>query len=225
MDLIVFDFDGVVVDSELIANTTLAEALTALGHPTTLDDALRLYMGRRWDDCAAVIEAVIGRPLPADFAERRRTEIRAWAARELAAVAGVADFVAGLGARRRCIASSSTPAWLQLGLGRIGLAEHFGDNLFSAAVHVERGKPHPDLFLYAAQALGAAPERSLVIEDSPLGVEAGVAAGMTVVGLLAGCHIRDGHAERLTAAGAHHLARSYDEVAAILERLTAAGAP
>src|SRR5690606_20165381 len=136
-----------------------AEALTALGHPTSLDDAIRLYMGRRWADCVAAIEANIGRPLPDGFVEARRQAIRSRAAAELRAVAGVAEFLRGLGARRRCIASSSSPEWLNLCLGQLGLAELFGEHLYSAAVHVERGKPHPDLFLYAARQFGVEPSR------------------------------------------------------------------
>jgi len=221
MELIIFDFDGVIADSEVIANAVLAEGLTALGHPTSIDDCLRLYMGRRWVDCALAIEAEIGRRLPDDFVTAQRQAIRARAAGELEAVAGAADFVRGLGGRQRCIASSSSLEWLALCLGRFGLAEHFGANLFSAAVHVERGKPHPDLFLHAARSMGVDPARTLVIEDSPLGVEAGVAAGMTVIGLLAGGHVGAGHEARLAKAGAHYIARTYDDVRAILRLLTA----
>jgi len=107
-------------------------------------------------------------------------------------------------------------AWIEMGLARFGLREAFGDALFSAAVHVTRGKPHPDLFLHAASAMDAQPSRTLVIEDTATGVAAVVAAGMTVVGLCAGGHIRAGHDERLAAAGAHYLARSYAELDALM---------
>jgi beta-phosphoglucomutase-like phosphatase (HAD superfamily) len=133
----------------------------------------------------------------------------------LTPVAGLADFVAGRG-HARCIASSSPPDWIELGLARFGLSGRMGP-VFSAAVHVTRGKPHPDLFLHAASAMNVDPARVVVIEDSPTGVLAGVAAGMRVIGLCAGGHVRDGHAERLTAAGAHHIARSYDDVARLID--------
>ena len=133
----------------------------------------------------------------------------------LTTVPGLADFLAGRN-ELRCIASSSPPDWIELGLLRFGLSGKMGP-VFSAAVHVTRGKPHPDLCLHAAATMGADPARTLVIEDSPTGVLAGVAAGMRVVGLCAGGHIRDGHAERLTEAGAHHIALSWDEVATLID--------
>jgi len=219
MDLLIFDFDGVIADTEVISNAVLADAIMALGHPTSLDDSLNLYMGKRWADCAQAIEAVIGRRLPATFAVEREAAIRARLVQELQAVPGAADFIRGLGDRPRCIASSSTPDWLAACLRQLGLAEQFGSNVYSAAQHVSRGKPHPDLFLYASGQMGAVPGRTVVIEDSAAGVEAGIAAGMTVIGLLAGRHVRVGYEERLARAGAHHLARSYSDVAAILHSL------
>jgi beta-phosphoglucomutase-like phosphatase (HAD superfamily) len=117
----------------------------------------------------------------------------------------------------RCIASSSGPDWIGVGLDLFGLTDHFDGSVFTGLA-VERGKPHPDLFLHAARTMGVDPSRALVIEDSEAGVSAGVAAGMTVVGLLAGAHVRDGHAERLAARGANHLAATYREVAAFMDR-------
>lgn len=127
-------------------------------------------------------------------------------------VAGFDAFLAGL-EEPRCIASSSPPDWIELGLRHFGAHDVFGGPIFSAAVHVSRGKPHPDLFLYAAKAMKAAPERTLVIEDSPTGVLAGVAAGMTIVGLCAGGHVRGDHPQRLKQAGAHQVFDSYAELA------------
>jgi HAD superfamily hydrolase (TIGR01509 family) len=159
---------------------------------------------------------VIGNPLPEGFATERETTIRERLARELQAVAGASDSVKNMGNQRRCIASSSTPDWLASCLRQLELTDYFGSNVFSATKHVERGKPHPDLFLYAAKQMNVEPSHAVVIEDSPTGIEAGVAAGMTVIGLLAGRHIRNDHGARLANAGAHHLARSYDDVSAIL---------
>jgi HAD superfamily hydrolase (TIGR01509 family) len=220
-DLIVFDFDGVLVDSETLANQVLADELSALGCPTTLDDAFDHYMGYHWDDCLARIAARWG-GVPADLRARVDAAIEARVATELRLVDGVERFLDRLGDRPCCVASSSHPDWLSGRLALFGLADRFADRLFSAAVHVARGKPAPDIYLHAAAAMDAAPSRTLVIEDSAVGVTAGVAAGMTVVGLLAGTHVRDGHGERLRAAGAHHLARSYDEVADLMQRSAAA---
>jgi HAD superfamily hydrolase (TIGR01509 family) len=199
------------VDSEILSNRLLAEALTELGHPTTPEQATERYIGLNWRDTAVVIEAEIGSPLPADFRPniKRAFELRA---DEVTAVAGVALFLDSLPPIPKAVASSSPTHWLRGSLERFGLAHHFGDRLFSAAEHVERGKPHPDIYLHAARALEVRPADVLVLEDTPTGVRSAIAAGMRVVGLCAGLHCGLGHGERLRAAGAHHVAGSYDEV-------------
>ena len=214
-DLVIFDFDGVVVDSETLANQVLADELTALGCPTSLDDAFDTYMGFGWTDCLLKVEARWG-AVPPELRPRVDAMMAARLPAELRTVAGVEAFLERLGSMPRCIASSSQPEWLSSRLAMFGLEPQFGGKLFSAALHVKRSKPHPDIYLHAAEAMGVAPSRALVIEDSPIGVRAGVAAGMTVVGLLAGTHIRDGHADRLRDAGAHHLATSFDEIATLI---------
>jgi HAD superfamily hydrolase (TIGR01509 family) len=206
----IFDFDGVVVDSEILSNAILAEALTELGHPTSLDQAVDRYIGLNWRDMVVIIEAEIGRPLPADFRTRAKEafELRV---EEVTAVAGVEAFLEALPPVPKAVASSSPTQWLSNSLQRFGLAHHFGDRLFSAAEHVDRGKPHPDIYLHAARALGVRPAEVLVLEDTPTGVKAARAAGMTVVGLCAGLHCGPGHGERLLEAGADHIAASYAE--------------
>lgn len=215
-DLVIFDYDGVVADSELLNNSVLAELLSEIGLPTTVDDAIGASMGRRWLDCAPLIEARLGRPCPDHLHPEWTRRCGERAAASLEPVSGVAEFVASLD-RPRCIASSSPPHWIEQGLERFGLSNAFGGAIYSAAVHVTRGKPHPDLFLHAADAMGARQERTLVIEDTTTGVKAGVAAGMTVVGLCAGGHIRPGHAERLGGAGAHHVVANYAALAPLLQ--------
>ena len=214
-DLVVFDFDGVIVDSETLANQVLADELTARGCPTTLDEAFDLYMGHHWTDCLARIEARWGTVPPA-LRTTVDAAIESRAAAELRLIAGVDRFLDRLGDRSRCVASSSEPDWLRSRLAMFGLAHHFGDRLYSATVHVARGKPHPDLYLHAAEAMAVPPAHALVIEDSPIGAAAAVAAGMTVVGLCAGTHVRPGHADRLRTAGVHHIAGGYDEIAELL---------
>ncbi|MCA1749496.1 MAG: HAD family hydrolase [Parasphingopyxis sp.] len=213
-DAIIFDFDGVIVDSEIVSNSALAETLTRLGSPTTVDQALERYCGKRWTDCTALIEAQLGRKLPDGFVESLVDEAVLRLAAETELIGGVADFIESHRHRGRAIASSSASAWLFDSLARFGIDHHFGTHVYSAA-EIDRGKPHPDIYLHAADRLAVHPERTLVIEDSPTGVAAGVAAGMTVVGFLGGSHIRDGHGERLRDTGAHHLVEDY----AALDRL------
>jgi len=208
---IIFDFDGVIADSEAIVNTVLAETVTDLGYPTTLDQALTRYSSRRWDEAIAEIEAAIGKPVPANFAgdlklatlDRFRTDLKE--------VSGAANFIRRFAHIPRCIASSSSIDRLQLCLSVLALEAEFGDHVFSADM-VARGKPHPDIFLFAAGKLGVPPDECLVIEDSAGGIRAAVAAGMTAIGLCAASHIREGHDAKLRDAGAVHLAQSWSDV-------------
>ncbi|MEK9725039.1 MAG: HAD-IA family hydrolase [Rhodospirillaceae bacterium] len=218
--LLILDFDGVIADSEALANTVLAEMVTALGAPTTLDDAYARYMGKRFHEVIAAVEAAVGRALPASFAADFQARTLDRFRQELRAVDGVRAYVRAFAAVPKCIASSSSPDRLALCLDVLGLAETFGDRIFSAST-VARGKPHPDIFLHAAERMGIAPSRAVVVEDSVGGVQAGVAAGITV---LAASHIREGDAERLCHAGAHHFARNFDEAAAFTRAAFAAPA-
>lgn len=204
-----------IADSELLSNRILAEALTELGHPTSLEQAVDLYIGLNWRDTIAVIEAQIGRPPPEGFRARTKAEFERRAS-EVDAVAGVADFLAALPPIPRAVASSSPTRWLRDSLERFGLAHHFGDRLFSAAEHVARGKPYPDIYLHAARALGVEPGRALVLEDTAPGAKAAKAAGMTVIGLCAGLHCGPGYGDRIRAAGADHIADSYAQVIEIV---------
>src|SRR5258707_5044381 len=208
---LIFDFDGVIADSEAIANTVLAETVTRLGHSTTLDQALTRYSGRRWDEAVAEIEAAIGRPLPTDFSEQLKFATLARFRTDLKEVSGATDFIRRFAHIPRCIASSSSIDRLQLCLSVLALEAEFGSHVFSADM-VARGKPYPDIFLFAAGKLGVRPDECLVIEDSAGGIRAAVAAGMTVVGLCAASHIREGHDLKLRHAGAVHFAHSWPEV-------------
>jgi HAD superfamily hydrolase (TIGR01509 family) len=217
---IIFDFDGVIADSEVLSNTVLAEVVTELGVPTTLEDAYRDYMGKRFFDVIAAIERTVGRSLPASFAkayqERTLTRFR----QGLAPIAGVREFIAAFADLPRCIASSSSPDRLALCLDVLDMTLLFEGRVFSAS-NVARGKPHPDIFLHAAAAIGVSPRDCIIIEDSVGGVVAGRAAGATVIGLLAAGHIRDGHAAALEEAGAHYLASDYRAVETIVRHLLA----
>jgi beta-phosphoglucomutase-like phosphatase (HAD superfamily) len=219
---LIFDFDGVIADSEAIANTVLAEIVTALGHSTTLDQALARYSGRRWDDVMAAIEANVGKPLPAEFSDDLKSATLERFRTDLKEVSGAGEFIRRFSHLPRCIASSSSIDRLKLCLSVLELEAEFGGNVFSADM-VARGKPHPDIFLFAAKKLGVNPDSCLVIEDSAGGIRAAVAAGMTAVGLCAASHIREGHDVRLRDAGAVHLAHSWPEVEHIAARFFTAG--
>jgi HAD superfamily hydrolase (TIGR01509 family) len=201
--LVVFDCDGVLVDSEALACGVEARALTALGYPITGEEVARRYAGLSDADMRRAVERETGRALPGDHAARCAAALAEAFRRELEPVAGmgaVVDAVAAAGLER-CVASSSLPARLELALTVTGLWEKFAPNVFSASM-VARGKPAPDLFLFAAERMGVEPAACLVVEDSVPGIVAARAAGMTAVGFAGGGHCGPDHAARLREAGA-----------------------
>lgn len=211
---VIFDFDGVIADSEVRANLSLSESLTAIGMPTTYDESLRDYYGHNWQETQRRIETRFGRPLPADFREQHRERARARFMEGFDAVPGAAAFLDTLGVTPRAIASSSRAEYIGWALGLFGLAHHFGDHVYSADGW-DRGKPHPDIYLAAAKGLGVDPARCLAIEDSPTGARAAIAAGMTVVGFCGAGHIVDrmAHGSILRGVGVHHVALSFEDIA------------
>jgi HAD superfamily hydrolase (TIGR01509 family) len=213
---IIYDFDGVIADSEVLANLELAEAVYSLGLPTTLEDSITRYMGKRWGEVVAAVETGTGQRLPEAFLAELKRATLARFREALQSVPGAMEFITRYPALPRCIASSSSVERLEVCIDVLALRHHFPDAVFSADL-VPHGKPHPDIFLYAADRIGVAPEDCLVIEDSPNGVRAGVAAGMCVVGLCAGGHVRAGHAERLREAGAEHIFDRWPDVVAFLD--------
>ena len=216
--LIVFDFDGVVADSEILANTVLADLVTELGRPMTVEESMQTFMGKRAEEVLASAVALTDRMPAAQFTAELRRRVLARFRSELREIPGVRDYLAAFPQMKRCIASSSSPERLAACLEILDLSAAFGEHVYSASI-VPRGKPHPDIFLHAAAQLGVAPSDAIVIEDSEGGVRAAVAAGMTPIGFLAASHIRDGHEARLRDAGAAHIARSYREVEAITRAL------
>ncbi|MEV4335208.1 HAD family hydrolase [Streptomyces sp. NPDC049597] len=186
-DLVIFDNDGVLVDSEPLSNTILAGYLTELGHPTTYEESLRDYMGAAVHRVHDLIRERTGQALPTDFDETLHARVFAAFARELAAVDGVTDVLEKLTADGvpYCVASSGSHERIRVGHRTTGLDRWFTDGIVFSAQDVGRGKPAPDLFLHAAARMGVAPERCVVVEDSSLGVQAALAAGMDVYGFTA----------------------------------------
>jgi HAD superfamily hydrolase (TIGR01509 family) len=186
-DLVIFDNDGVLVDSEPISNRILAECLTAAGHPTTYEDSLRDFMGAAMHRVHDLVRERSGAVLPADFDDAFHAQVFAAFARDLEPVAGVAAVLDQLAADGvpYCLASSGGHDRIRVALRKTGLYERFGEERIFSAQDVGRGKPAPDLFLHAARVMGVAPGRCAVVEDSRLGVRAAVAAGMDVYGFTA----------------------------------------
>ena len=179
-DLVIFDNDGVLVDSEWHANGILAELLTEFGLPCSREDCIRDYMGSTLTRVREMAEARLSRPLPAELEERYHARLFEAFRSVLTAVPGVDDALERIEAPT-CVASSGTHERIRLALTATGLLPRFEGRIFSAQ-DVGRGKPEPDLFLHAARTLGIPPARCAVIEDSPLGVEAANRAGMTAFG-------------------------------------------
>jgi HAD superfamily hydrolase (TIGR01509 family) len=213
-DLVIFDCDGVLIDSELIACRVDAACLAEIGYAITVEDILDRYVGISAAAMLADLEARSGRKLPADFPETLRRRLAAVFDAELAAMPGIEAALDRLRCRS-CVASGSTPERLRHSLSLVGLFRRFDPDIFSAA-EVHRGKPAPDLFLHAAERMGVSPERCLVIEDSIAGVQAARAAEMTVFGFTGGGHCRPGHAERLREEGASHVFADMAELPALL---------
>lgn len=217
-DALIFDFDGVLLESEFAGNRHLAELLTDLGHETSVEEALTHYTGLSGRDFIGAIEARIGATLPAEFYGRRAEEDARVLREGLAAVAGAIDFVRALPPELpRAVASSSRTDWIVTHLDHLGLRDAFGDKIFSGREHVARGKPAPDLYLHAADALGVDIARAAILEDSEVGVKGAVASGAYVIGLAAGSHCLPGHADRLRALGVHAVAHDFHEVRRLLE--------
>ena len=197
--LLIFDCDGVLVDSESLSCRIDAEFLTQIGIPYTAEEIARQFLGVSLKTMIARIEAERGCRLPDDFSERLNRILFARFETDLKPIEGVRDAILSL-PYPRCVASSSVPERIALSLRITGLSDLF-DDIFSST-QVPRGKPAPDLFLHAASNMKARPEDCVVIEDSVAGVQAALAAGMRVIGFTGGGHCGPDHAERLRQAGA-----------------------
>ena len=207
--LVIFDCDGVLVDSELITNRVFASMLSELGMTVTLEEMFDRFVGRSMTQCLEAIRGSLGRDVPEDFVGQYHLRSAAALKAELKAVPGIEAALEAIQVPY-CVASNGSHEKMQTTLGITGLLPKLKDKLFSVS-EVSRGKPFPDLFLYAAGKFGVAPSACAVIEDTPTGVAAGVAAGMTVYGYCA--HTP---AQRLIEAGAHCV---FDDMGALPELL------
>ena len=212
IDLVVFDCDGVLVDSEGITGRVFAGMLRELGADVDEHELARLCIGRSTADSLGMAARLLGRPLPSDFAERYGERSRAALAKEVTLMPGVAAMLDALDLPC-AIASNGLRMKMAITLRVTGLLERFEGRWFGID-DVERGKPFPDLYLLAAGTLRARPARCVVVEDSPTGIAAGRAAGMTVLGYAGGLP-----SERLLEAGAHDVFDDMAHLPALLDAL------
>jgi HAD superfamily hydrolase (TIGR01509 family) len=218
LQALIIDFDGVLIESEYEGNRHLAELLTELGHPTSLEEALTHFTGLSGDDFIAAIECRIGQKLPEEFHTRRAAEDERALREGVPAVVGAIAFIRSLPPDlRKAVASSSSVHWVRTHLDNLGLGEVFGEHVYSGREHVARGKPAPDLYLYTADQLGVRITDCTIIEDSEVGARGAVASDARVIGLVAGSHCLPGHDARLRALGVRDIAHSFDDVRRLLD--------
>jgi HAD superfamily hydrolase (TIGR01509 family) len=215
-DLIIFDCDGVLVDSEVISCRTHAEMLTRHGYPISTEQVHERFLGRSSREARLEIERELGRALPDDLETELRAELYRSFEAGLEAIPGIAAVLANI-SQPVCVASSGSPERIRTSLTLTGLYDRFAPNLFSAA-QVQNGKPAPDLFLFAAAQMQVAPARCLVVEDSVHGVMAACAAGMAVLGFHGGSHCRPTTAAALRDAGAVATFDDMPQLPALIDR-------
>ncbi len=211
--LIIFDCDGVLVDSERACNQVMADLLAEHGLRLTLEETIERFIGRSVAQCIAIITELLGKAPPGDFQSRLSQRTRAALEAELTAVPGVDEMLSTL-AEPYCVASNGNRAKMTFTLGHTGLLERFAGRMFCAD-DVAAPKPAPDLFLHAARRFDADPSRCIVVEDTPTGVAAARAAGMTALGFAALTPV-----SRLRDAGAH---ATFSQMRELQGLLTAGG--
>lgn len=213
-DLVIFDCDGVLLDSEVIFARVLGECLSAAEFPATAEEALLLGFGKNRDTLSAAVAARFGRSLPDGFFEAMRARTALVLERELVAMPGIEALLTAL-PTARCVASNGHLDRVRERLALTGLLGFFDPHVYSA-MQVPAGKPAPDLFLLAASRLGAHPASCIVVDDSVIGVAAAVAAGMPVLGFCGGSHCAGDHARQLIAAGCSRVFARIPDLAAHL---------
>ena len=213
--LVIFDCDGVLVDSEVLEHAVDAELLAPYGYVATVEELIDRFVGIARRDMYATVFGELGREVPPGLLEEREHLVWGRCHSDLAAVAGVHAALDGLGGVRKCVASSSTPEKLALKLQSTDLTPYFSPYIFSTAL-VARGKPAPDIYLYAAHTVGVPAADCIVIEDSPHGIAGARAAGKTVYGFTGGGHATPALGASLKAAGARHIVSAMADLPKLL---------
>jgi HAD superfamily hydrolase (TIGR01509 family) len=219
--LFAFDCDGVLVDSEIIASAVDAELLTRAGYKITPDEVTRRFAGLTSTAIHDLIEAELGRPLPADFLAKQKEELDRRLARDLQVVPGALEVLEAIDGPC-CVCSNSSNERLAISLNKTGLHDRFMPHIFSAVeVGTREPKPSPNVYLHAAKAFGVEPREMLVVEDSVFGIAAAKTAGARVVGFTGGRHSWPGHADLLTDAGAETVINRFADLPRVAEALMA----
>lgn len=221
-DLIIFDCDGVLVDSEIVAARNEAGLLSDAGYPVTTEDIVERFAGLTFPDILREVEREAGIPLQASLIEKSEKLVDERLAREVKPIPGAAQALTGT-PTPVCVCSNSSMARLDITLGRTGLKPLVEGRVYSASDLGLKNKPAPDVFLHAATAHGADPARTFVIEDSVPGVTAARAAGMRVIGFTGGSHSYPTHADRLIEAGAETVVTRLSEIHALIGALAEFG--
>jgi len=223
IELVIFDCDGVLVDSEIIGIQIEAELLHAAGCSISIEELTERFSGMSWRGILLSLEKETGRPLLDRLLNKTESLLDTRLPEEVQAVAGVREVLEGI-VYPFCICSNTKLSRVEAMLDRVNLRRFFGDRIFSAKDLGEgRSKPKPDVFLVGAERMGGAPSRTVVVEDSVHGVHGAHSAGMTVLGFTGGSHTYPGHPERLREAGAHLTFSHMREFPGILARLVAEG--
>lgn len=218
-DLILFDCDGVLVDSEIIAAKVESQLLTDAGYPISVEEMGERFAGMTWKNILLAIEKEADIPLSASLLDKSEKLLDARLEREVKIIDGVKFALARL-TTQRCICSNSSSARLDMMLTKVGLKPYFAPHIYSAKdLGPDRVKPKPDIFLHGAQQFGVDPSRCLVVEDSTHGVQAARAAGMRVVGFTGASHSYPSHADRLTDAGAETVISRMQDLPAVVAAL------
>lgn len=219
-DLIIFDCDGVLVDSEIIAADVESKLLTDAGYPISTEEMGERFSGMTWQQILFEVERQASIPLSASLLEKSEQFLDLRLEKEVKAIPGIPFALSRL-PLPRCICSNSSSRRLDMMLTKVGLKELFAPNIFSAQdLGPDRAKPKPDIFLHAAKQLNVSPSKAIVIEDSVHGVNAARAAGMRVIGFTGASHTYPSHADRLTDAGAETVIARMNDLPGVVMALS-----
>jgi HAD superfamily hydrolase (TIGR01509 family) len=218
-DLIIFDCDGVLVDSEIIAAKVESKLLTEAGYPISVEEMGERFAGMTWKNILLQVEKESDIPLSAQLIDKSEQLLDARLAREVKIIDGV-TFALSRITTQHCICSNSSSARLDMMLEKVGLKPYFAPHIFSAKdLGPDRVKPKPDIFLHAAEQFKVSPSKTLVVEDSVHGIHGARAAGMRVVGFTGASHTYPSHADRLTDAGAETVISRMIDLPAVIAAL------
>ncbi|KQV68429.1 HAD family hydrolase [Rhizobium sp. Root1220] len=219
-DLIIFDCDGVLVDSEIIAADVESKLLTEAGYPISIEEMGERFAGMTWQNILLQVEREASIPISASLLDKSEKLLDLRLEQDVQAIAGIEAAVSRL-TLKRCICSNSSTARLDMMLTKVGLKPLFAPNIFSAKdLGPDRVKPKPDIFLHGAKQMGVSPDRVVVVEDSVHGVHAARAAGMRVIGFTGASHTYPAHADRLTEAGAETVISRMSDLPGVVAALS-----